>query len=263
MSEGRRNSQLRTSQGVEIETYVDGDGPSFVILPSYGRDGGNDFDDLTRRLVADGWKVLRPQPRGVAGSSGPMSGLTLHDLADDVARSIRALSDRPVLMLGHAFGHMLACAVTTDHPELVSAVMLAAAGSSGASQEVNEAPFIIGDLSRPEAERLDLLRQAFFAPGHDASIWLTGWYPATLRMQHEAVKASDLKAFSACGTVPLLQVIAEHDPFNPKPSWNEVKDQLGDRVTQKVIADASHALFPEKPAAVAQAVLPWAAEHRQ
>ena len=71
MSQGRRNSHVCASQGVEIETYIDGDGPSFVILPSYGRDGGDDFADITHHLVADGWKVLRPQPRGVAGSTGP------------------------------------------------------------------------------------------------------------------------------------------------------------------------------------------------
>ena len=263
MSQGRRNSHVCASLGVEIETYIDGDGPSFVILPSYGRDGGADFDDLTQHLVADGWKVLRPQPRGVAGSTGSMSGLTLHDLADDVARSIRALSVRPVVMLGHAFGHVMASAVTTDHPDLVSAVVLAAAGSSGASQVVNEAPFIAGDLSRPAAERLDVLRKAFFAPGHDPSVWLSGWYPSTLRMQHDAVKSSDLKEFSACGTVPLLQVIAEHDPFNPKPYWNALKDQLGDRLTQKIVAGASHALFPEQRAAVAEAVVSWAAARRR
>ena len=55
MSQVRRNSHVCASQGVEIETYVDGDGPSFVILPSYGRDGGDDFDDITHHLVADGW----------------------------------------------------------------------------------------------------------------------------------------------------------------------------------------------------------------
>ena len=263
MSQGRRSSHICTSQDVEIETYVDGDGPPFVILPSYGRDGGDDFDNLTYRLVGEGWKVLRPQPRGVAGSIGPMSGLTLHDLANEVATSVRTLTDCPVVMLGHAFGHMLACAVATDHPDLVSAVVLAAAGSSGASEKVNETPFIAGDLSRSEAERLDVLRTAFFAPGHDASLWLTGWYPSTLQMQHEAVKASHLKDFAACGTVPLLQVVAENDPFNPTPFWNELKGQLGDRVTQKIIADASHALFPEQPAAVAEAVLPWAATQRR
>ena len=42
MSQVRRNNHVCASQGLEIETYVDGDGPSFVILPSYGRDGGDD-----------------------------------------------------------------------------------------------------------------------------------------------------------------------------------------------------------------------------
>ena len=60
-------------------------------------------------------------------------------------------------MLGHAFGHVIANAVTTDQPDLVSAVVLAAAGSSGASQDVNGAPFIAGDpssaLTRSEDSR--------------------------------------------------------------------------------------------------------------
>ncbi len=34
---------------VEIETYIDGDGPALVVLPSYGRDGGKDYDDITAR----------------------------------------------------------------------------------------------------------------------------------------------------------------------------------------------------------------------
>ena len=257
-----RGSHLSTSNGVEIETYIQGDGPAFVILPSYGRDGGEDYDDIASRLVADGWKVLRPQPRGVAGSKGPMSSLTLHDLADDVARSIRELSSQPVVMLGHAFGNVLARVVTTDHPELVKAVVLAAAEVSVVPKEVSRTPFIAGDPDRSEAERLDALSRAFFAPGHDPRIWLSGWYSATLKMQRQAVEASDLNASSACGAVPLLQVVPDLDPFIPQEHRDELKDQLGDRVTQSVIGNASHALFPEQPSAVADAVLPWAARHR-
>ena len=254
-----RNSHICRWRDVAIETYVDGEGPGFVILPSYGRDGGTDYDDITGRLVAEGWKVLRPQPRGVAGSTGPMSGLTLHDLADDVARSVRALSEPPVVMLGHAFGNVLARVVTTDHPDLVRAVVLAAAEGSQVPPDIRQTPFIAGDPSRPEGERLDALRRAFFAPSHDARPWLTGWYPETLRMEHEAVKTSRLTDSWACGSVPLLQIIAEHDPFLPRPLWNEMEDQFAGRVTRTVVADASHALFPEQPAAVAGAILPWAA----
>ena len=248
---------------MEIETYVDGDGPAFVILPSYGRDGGEDYDDITARLVGAGWKVLRPQPRGVAGSKGPMTGLTLHDLANDVATCIRSLGSGPVVMLGHAFGNVLARVVTTDHPDLVRAVVLAAAEGSKVPEDVGKTPFVAGDPSVPEADRLAALRKAFFAPGHDASLWLAGWHPATLQMEREAVKASGIKDSWSCGTVPLLQIIAEHDPFIPKPYWHELRDQLGDRVTAIIIENASHALFPEQPDTVAEAVLPWAKRHRQ
>jgi len=57
---------------VSIETYADGgNGPDVVILPSYGRDGGADFDPLTAALAGAGCRVLRPQPRGIAKSAGP------------------------------------------------------------------------------------------------------------------------------------------------------------------------------------------------
>ena len=74
---------------VAIETYAEGDGPTLLILPSCGRDGGADHKDVTTRAVRAGWRLLRPQPRGVADSSGPMKGVTLHDLADVAAAVIR------------------------------------------------------------------------------------------------------------------------------------------------------------------------------
>ena len=206
--------------------------------------------------------MLRPQPRGVAGSTGPMTGLTLPDLANDVASCLRRLAGGPAVVLGHAFGNILARVVTTLHPELVRAVVLAAAQASTVPKEIGRTPFVAGDPSAPRAERLAALRTAFFAPGHDPGIWLDGWHPDTLRMQHEAVEASGLSEFWACGDVPLLQIVAEHDPFIPKPYWDELRTELGSRVTRVVVEDASHALFVEQPDAVAEPVLPWAARYR-
>ena len=260
MSEGRRHQIVR-DENVAIETYVDGEGETFVILPSYGRDGGDDYDDITSRLVKERWQVLRPQPRGIGGSMGPMEGLSLHDLANDVAMCIRAVSPGPAVILGHAFGNILARVVTTDHPHLVRAVILASAEASKVPENIGKTPFIAGDLSAAEPERLAALREAFFAPNHDPSVWLEGWYPATLKMQHEAVKETGLSESWACGDVPLLQIIAEYDPFIPKPFWSEMEDQFGSRVTLSVVKDASHALFPEQSAAVAEVILPWAARH--
>ena len=256
-----RTSSLVQRANVTIETIIDGDGPAFVILPSYGRDSGADFDPFAARLVYAGWKVLRPRPRGIAGSKGPMAGVSLHDLANDVALCIEQLGDGPAVVLGHAFGHGVARMTTTDHPELVKAVVLAAPQSLHVAADIAKAPFIAGDTSAPEQDRLAVLRKAFFAPGHDARPWLDGWYPATLKMQHAAVQSAALSDFWACGDVPLLELIGADDPFRPQQYWDELRNEFGDRVTTVIIQDASHALFPEQPEAIADAVLRWAARY--
>ncbi len=258
-----RRGEFVSGNGVEIETYLDGHGPAFVILPSYGRDGAGDYDDIAMRLAEAGWKVLRPQPRGIAGSKGPMAGVTLHDLANDVALSIRDLAEGPAVVLGHAFGNLVARMLATDHPASVKAVVLAAAQATKVSEDVARTPFVAGDLSAPRAERLAALRKAFFAPNHDATPWLEGWFPETLRMQRAAVGAVAQSDYWACGTVPVLEIIAEHDAFKPKKYWQELQSQLGDRVATVVIDDAGHALFPEQPNETAAAVLPWAARFLQ
>jgi pimeloyl-ACP methyl ester carboxylesterase len=251
--------QAATTAGpVTIETYVDGDPGTIVVvvLPSYGRDGGEDFDAFAAALAGAGFRVLRPQPRGVAGSTGPMSGVSIEDLAGDVAHVIERFGGgRPAVILGHAFGNFVARTVATNRPELVRAVILAAASTQAPPPEINNAPFRAGDLTLPEGERLAALRLAFFAPGHDASIWLSGWYPQTLAMQHAAVLHANLNRYWGAGDAPILEIIAALDPFHPEDQWDDLRKQLGDRVTSVVVEGASHALFPEQPAAVADEVI--------
>jgi pimeloyl-ACP methyl ester carboxylesterase len=258
---GRTRTVAREG-GVELETYVDGDGPTFVVVPSYGRGSGTDFDHLTAHLVAAGWQVLRPQPRGVAGSVGPMTGLTMHDLADDLAASIRAHGRPPAVVLGHAYGNMLARLLATDHPDLVRALVLAATTTTDFSDDLAAQPFVAGDTARPRAERLAALQRAFFAPGHDATPWLDGWSTGTLRMQGAAVAAVPVADYWAGGDVPVLEIVAADDPFLPPDRRQDLHRQFPDRVRTVVIDDASHALFPEQPDAVTAALLPWLARFR-
>ncbi len=64
-----RHFETVNADGADIVTCIDGEGPTLVVLPSYGRDGLEDFDRFTDRIVAAGWRVLRPQPRGIGGSA--------------------------------------------------------------------------------------------------------------------------------------------------------------------------------------------------
>ena len=104
---------------------------------------------------------------------------------------------------------------------------------------------------------------AFFAPGNDARIWLGGWYPETLAMQRAALAAVEPGSYADGGVAPLLEVFGSHDPFKPAGSRHALREKLGSRVSTAVVGDASHALFPEQPRAVADAIIPWAAHHQR
>ncbi len=256
---GTRRSVLVQGDGVAIETYVQGSGPAIVLLPSTGRDGGEDFDDVAARLEAAGFRVLRPQPRGVAGSTGPMQGVSLHKLADDVALVIERLGGGRAVIVGHAFGHFVARMAAVDHPAAVRGVVLAAAAASTYAPDVAAAPARAGNLALPEAERLAALQLAFFAPGHDARPWLHGWWPAAQKVQAESREKNGVKQSDwwSAGAAPLLELIPAADPFKPRDKWDEMRVAYGGRVATVVIPEASHALFPEQPAAVAEAIAAW------
>ena len=55
----------------------------------------------------------------------------------------------------------------------------------------------------------------------------------------------------------MLDLVPDSDPFKPKEKWNESREEFGDRVTVKIIPNASHALIPEQPAAVVEAIASW------
>jgi pimeloyl-ACP methyl ester carboxylesterase len=248
---------------IRIEVIFEGRGPLIVMLPSRGR-GAEDFDDVADELVKAGFRVLRPQPRGAALSRGPMQDLTLHDLAHDVAAVIRNAGDGgPAIIVGHAFGSWVARMAAIDHPDLVRGVVMVAAAAKAypaefpGAKELSEAVRKSGDFALPSSERLRYLRLAFFAPNSDARVWLEGWHPAADEVQSAAGRATKQSEWWSGGTVPLLDLQGELDPFKPRAMSNEMRDEFGERAAVVVIPNASHALIPEQPAAVTEAILTW------
>src|SRR5260370_15756989 len=148
MAQNRR-SELVHGTDVTLEVYVDGTGPALVVLPSYGRDGGADFDYFASKVGAAGFTILRPQPRGIAGSKGKMDGLTLHDLAADIALVTRSLGAVKAIVLGHAFGNGVARMIAVDHPSLVHGVILAAGQCSSLPPEISRTPHQPCELNVP------------------------------------------------------------------------------------------------------------------
>ena len=239
-----------------IDLIDEGVGKPVVLLPSAGRDS-LDFDVLAAGLASRGYRALRPQPRGTLGSTGPMTGITLHDLARDVAAVIAHANGGPAVVAGHAFGNWVARMAAADHPSLVRGVALIAAAAKSIPAELSAGVTACGDSATPEKERLRLLRKLFFAPGHDPADWLQGWHPAARTCQRSASAATPQAEWWGAGTAPILDLQAALDPFKPQEKRQELRDELGERVTVAVIADASHALIPEQPDAVVATLAQW------
>jgi len=241
-----------------IEVLSQGDGPPVVMVPSLGRPA-EDFDDLARRLADGGYHALRPQPRGIGESRGPMHGITLHDFARDMAAVIRNFGGGPAVMAGHAFGNFVARTMAADFPDLVRAVVLL-----GATHVWPVPPAIRAsinkshDMAAPPEERLRALRHAFFAPGNDPRVWLDGWREDVMHAEREATEATPREEWWHAGSAPVLDVQPELDVMTPPETRNRYRDELGaHRVTTALIPGAGHALLPEQPKAVAKAILAY------
>jgi pimeloyl-ACP methyl ester carboxylesterase len=261
-AQAERIREIVAYDDVRIDVITEGSGPLLVLLPGRGR-GSEDFDEVAARLAKSGFLVLRPQPRGAGSSTGPMQGLTLHDFARDTAQVIRHENGGPAVMVGHAFGSWIARMTAVDYPQLVRGVVIAAAaakaypaGFAGA-KELSEAVRKSGDPALSDAERLKYLRANFFAPGSDASVWLKGSYPEVDEAQFAAGRATKQSEWWGGGTAPLLDLQGALDPFKPRAMMNEFPEEFGARATVVVIPNASHALIPEQPAAVVEAIVTW------
>ncbi|WP_083968335.1 alpha/beta fold hydrolase [Janibacter melonis] len=251
-----------TRDDVTIECGSVGEGYPVVLLPSLGR-GAQDFAEVAQHLAADGFRVLMPQPRGIGRSVGPMEQVTMSDLAADVALVMDALLDEPAVVVGHAFGSQPARMLAVERTDLVRGLVLAAASAGKMPPGAAEAPFSrlraeidgSGDPSLPEEERVRCLQAAFFAPGHDPRVWLDGWSWPTHEIQAHARRTTDVDAYFEAGGVPVLDLQAEHDAVVIP---GVLRPLLGERVSVQVVRDAGHALLPEQPRAVSEAVASYA-----
>jgi len=243
----------------QIEVLAQGQGHPIVLLPSLGR-GAADFDAIAERLAAASFRVLRPQPRGIGASRGPMTGIDLHTYAADIAAVIEHDHSGSAFLVGHAFGNRVARMLAVDWPDLVRAVSLVAAnvGHAPSPPKVREAIKASANPSLPDAERLKALQFAFFAPGNDARGWLTGWHPEVLNAQRIAGDRTSREEDYSAGDVPILYLQPDHDPLAHVEDALEFKRALGDRVTVAVIPNCSHAAIAEQPDAISDALIAYA-----
>jgi len=79
-------------------------------------------------------------------------------------------------------------------------------------------------------------------------------------MRVDCAQHADVERYRGAGNAAIFEIIAALDPFHQRQEWGNLGNQCGDRGTTAVIADASHALFPEQPTAVANAITSYLLE---
>ena len=234
------------------------DGEPVLLIPSLGR-GAEDFDDLAGRLARAGYRVIRPQPRGIGRSAAWQGEPTLVEIAED---AMAALTDirppRRVVVVGHAFGNRVARMIATREPARVRAlVLLAAGGKVRMASDVERALVRSFDLTLPEEERMRSVALAFFAPGNDASVWRDGWFKSVAEVQIAATERTPVDSWWAASDVPVLVVQPMQDVLAPAENAEKLRKEGGDRVRVAYVDRAGHALLPEQPDAVASNILAY------
>ena len=138
----------------DIEMYyeIHGEGPKlFFISGSWAdlRRNPTIFD----RPLAEHFKVLAFDQRGLGQSSKPDKPYTIADYADDAAGLIKALDWGISDVMGASFGGMVAQEFVLRYPDYVKKLVLcctSSGGKGGSSYPIHT----LGDLSYEEAARL-------------------------------------------------------------------------------------------------------------
>ncbi len=247
--------------GRTIVYYTQGTGPRVAFAASAGREA-SDFNELTIALVTAGYRTVAIEAPGINGTRMPREVFNLYDLAADIDAVLKAdraaVGGAATILVGHAFGNRVMRATAHKYPGGIQGVVLIAAG--GQKPVPEDAAIALRncfDPLRTGAQRLEDVRYAFFAMDNGIPrFWLRGWHGNTAILQGKASPATPDDLWQQAGTAPILILQGAQDRIAPKEDAADVlAASLGDRVDVVVLDPAGHAILPEQPDQVADAVI--------
>ena len=233
-------------------------GRCVVCLASLGRPV-SDLDPLAAAARRAGWSSISVELPGVAPSPLPADGSDLHDLAGGVAVAIESAAEGSpmVVVIGHAFGNRVARCLAADRPDLVGGlVLLGCGGLIPGDSSARAALARCFEVPASEESHLDDVREAFFAPGNDPSVWADGWFAEAAHAQGAAGAATSTQDWWL-PPVPIrvLAVVGAEDRISPPANARSLVESLGERGRVVIVPRAGHALIPEQETEVTSALV--------
>ena len=225
--------------------------PAFIVLLAhgYGEHGGR-YEHVAARLVDAGAAVYAPDHAGHGRSEGEQA--LIHDVDDVVADLHTVATDartdhpgRPLVVLGHSMGGLLATRFVQQHAEDVDALVLSGP-AIGANPDIEgllaldpipDVPIDPAVLSRDPA-----VGRAY---AEDPLVYHGPFKRATLEAMFAAAGAvAEGPAFG--DSLPVLWVHGEDDALVPIEGAREAMERLrGARTEEKVYPGARHEIFNE------------------
>ncbi len=252
------NKIFKTPQGITeaiLSSNFDvKDGPLVVMIPSAS---GNPFDYsiVSERLAQDGWRTAFVYPRGFGKSDGKFEGITLHDLAKDIARIVEQVDTKPAHIIGHLIGSKIARCLAVGRPELVRCLILL--GTGGKIPPTAKAADAMKKLGTELTldERKIYYKTAFLAKNSDPAVVMKGGYHGSPRFMIAATQATPLDEWWDGGNAPMLVIQGEEDIAAPVQNGEILHHENKDRVTLVNIPDAAHQMLIEQPEIIAKLVI--------
>lgn len=244
----------------ETASEMDDEPETIFALPGSGADVSR-YQFIGPLLADAGYRLIGINQRGIMGSTGSLSDLTLHDLASDVIAIADVLGVDKFHMAGWAFGNRTSRMLATLYPErLASLTLIAAGGLVPALTEPGELGRLLGEPALSLDEKVHLARRTMFSPESNDSIVekyvreLTYW-PEAQSAQRQANQNTELSEWADGGTGPILMVMGVDDLTAPIENGYIMQERLGDRLQLITVEGAGHAMGLEKPDIVANAML--------
>jgi pimeloyl-ACP methyl ester carboxylesterase len=251
------NNALVQLPDAVIEYFSEGN--AVVMLPG-GSLNVTYMQPLAETLARAGYRAVRINPRGAGRSAGKAEGITLHDLAEDVAGVIQALNLGKVHILGHAFGNRVARTLAADHPELIKTVILLAAGGKvPPSPEAQKALQTIFNPNATDEEYLAAMDYMVGDPKDRELAWAAlkpSRAPQAAGLQAKANASTPVEDWWAPpGDAPYLVLQGLADQAAPPENGELLKQDLGDRVALVPFEGAGHLMLVTRADEVARAIV--------
>lgn len=118
------NFVVRTADGAELRTSVEGSGPALLLVSGLGGTAGF-WSDSTAAL-ARSFRVIRFDQRGIGASSRGEAACTIDQLAQDCLAVLDAAGVKRAVLLGHSTGGCIGQSLARQAPERLDGLILSA-----------------------------------------------------------------------------------------------------------------------------------------